>query len=176
MTVFEMLKEGAEKGYQELMTSLEGVTEEQAWAVLPNQGPDYLHSGGSIYSVTMHVASLKWVYGSICFRNTEIRWRDAADQIEAFEPSWTAALDYLERGHQYWMESWAGLADFEEMRPTNWKSGDWPAWKIIQFCSQHDAYHAGQIAVFRYGCAPSDVRPASEAEEIRKYCRDSIHW
>lgn len=176
MTSLELLKKGAELAYGELWTSLSEVTEEQAWAVLPNQGADYLHSGGSIYSVAMHVASLKWMKGSVSFRNGEIRWRDAAAEIEAFEPSWTATLDYLERGHRYWMESWADLEDLEAMRPSEWKEGDYPAWKIIQIVTQHDAYHAGQIGVLRYGCPPSDVRPASEAEEIRTYCRDLPGW
>ena len=74
------------------------------------------------------------------------------------------------------MASWADIEDLETMRPTNWKVGECPAWKIIQTMNQHDAYHAGQIAVLRYGCPPSNVPPVSEADDVRKYCRDSAHW
>lgn len=176
MTAFELLKSDAEYGFHALMEALEGVTQGQAWAVLPNLGPDYLHSDGSIHGIALHVATVRWAYGSICFRDAEIRWRDTADQIEAFEPSWPAALDYLERGHRYWMESWSQLTDLEEIRPTNWASGDCSAWKIIQTMNQHDSYHAGQIAMLRYGCPESEIKPPSVAEDIRKYCRDSKWW
>ena len=176
MTPLDLLKKGAEHGYEELWKSLEGVGEEQAWAVLPNQGADYLHSGGSIYSVAIHTATVKWAYGSICFRDTEIRWRDVANQIGGFEPSWTAALDYLQRGHRYWMESWADIEDIEAMRPTNWAVGECPAWKIIQTMNQHDSYHAGQVWLLRYGCPPTDVPPSSEADDLRTWCRDSKYW
>jgi len=176
MTAIELLKRDAEYAFGELTKSLEGVTEGQAWSVLPNHGPDYLHTDGSIYGIALHIAGLKWAYGSICFRNTELRWRDIADQMEAFEPSWEAALDYLRRGHEYWMAGWANITDLEAMHPTNWQRGDCPAWEILQITSQHDSYHAGQIVVLRYGVGETDVKPASAAEDIRTYCQESPHW
>jgi len=171
----ELLKKGAESGFSELLSSLEGVTEGQAWAVLPPHGSDYLHTDGSIQGIVLHVASVKWGYGSICFRGTSLRWRDIAVQMDAFEPSWAGAVDYLRRGHEYWMESWASLRDLEALVPTNYKK-EWEAWRIIQMMSQHDSYHAGQIAVLRYGVGKSDVPPASYAADIRGSCTESVHW
>ncbi len=176
MSPLDLLKLDAAYGYGELMKALEGVSEAQAWAQLPNLGPDYLHSGGSIYSMALHVAGGKWMHGSVAFRGGEIRWRECAAQMDAFEPSWSAALDYLARAHEYWMASWAEIEDVEAMHPTNWQVGDCPALKIIQTVNQHDSYHAGQIAVLRYACPEADVPPPAEADDIRKYCRDSKWW
>src|ERR1700749_131466 len=101
MTAKELLIRDCEYSFGEFMKALEGVTEAQAWAALPNLGPDYLHTDATIYAIVLPVAGTTWMNGSVCFRNTEIRWREIADQIEAFEPSWEAALDYLERAHLY---------------------------------------------------------------------------
>ncbi len=175
MTLLDLLKSDAEYAYAELLKSIEGVTEPQAWTILPNNGPDYLHTDGSIQGIVLHICSTRWAYASICFRNTEIRWRDIADQMEQFEPSWDKAIDYLKRGHEYWMASWANIEDLNEMRPTNWKE-DRPAWQILQIASQHDSYHAGQIALLRYAVGDSQTPPPPYAEDIRKYCQDSKHW
>lgn len=175
MTPYDLLKQDAEAAYNEVTTALEGVTEAQAWSVLANNGPDYLHTSGSIYSIVLHLAGVKWMYANICFRQGALRWRDIADQIEAFEPSYSAAVDYLQRGHQEWMESWANIEDLEAIHPSHWK-GEWPAWKILQRMAQHDAYHAGQIVIFRYANPETDVKPISEAEDLRRYCRDLPHW
>jgi uncharacterized damage-inducible protein DinB len=177
MTAVELLKSDAAYGFSEFMKALEGITEKQAWAVLPPVGEEYLHTDGSIHGIVLHCAGVKFMYGSICFRNTEMRWRDLANQIEAFEPSWEAALDYLARSHEYWLASWAHLtdSDLETMVPTNFKQ-DWPAWKIIRMMSQHDSYHAGQIAVLRYASLESELKPPSCAEDVRTYCRESVHW
>lgn len=177
MTAIELLKEGAEYGFREFTQSLEGVTEAQAWGVLPPAGEEYLHTDGSIHAIVLHVAQGKWMNGSVCFRDSEIRWRDVAAQIEAFEPSWEAALRYLQESHRYWMDRWAGLTDegLEEMRPTNW-SAPLPAWQIIRVLNHHDAYHAGQIAVLRYANAPSETPPPSVAADLRQYCSDLLYW
>jgi len=177
MTAVELLRSDANNAHSEFMKSLDGVTEKLAWAVMAPAGEEYLHTDGSIHGIALHVAGCKMMYGSICFRNTEMRWRDLADQIEAFEPSWSAAVDFVAKAHEYWMASWAHLtdADLETMIPTNYKK-DWPAWEMIRVVSQHDCYHAGQVAVLRYGLVESDVKPPSSAEDVRKYCRESVHW
>jgi len=176
MTAFELLRRDAEYAWKELQGALEGVTEAQAWATLPHLGPDYLHTDASIFGITLHIAGGKWINGSVCFRDTEIRWHEIADQIEAFEPAWEPALDYLRRGHEYWMDSWSSLQDIEEIRPTNWKRGDLPAWQILQIINQHDSYHAGQITMLRYAIGESQDKPASVAEDIRTYCKDLKAW
>src|SRR5947209_441805 len=103
MTAAELLRQQAEMAYADLVESLEGVTERQSWAVLPQGGSDYLHSDGSIHGVTLHIASCKRMYGSIAFRDSEIRWLDCANQVERFEPSWPAALEYLHESQRYWL-------------------------------------------------------------------------
>jgi uncharacterized damage-inducible protein DinB len=177
MTAVELLKGQAELAFEEMLTALDGVTENQAWAVLPQNGPDYLHSDGSIHGITLHVASGKMMYGSCGFRNTEVRWRDCAERIETFEPSWQPALEYLHEAQKYWMGCWDSLddAELEKERPS-FRNQPWPTWKIIRMLIHHDSYHAGQIAVLRYGVGESSVPPPSVAEDIRKYCAELPSW
>lgn len=177
MTALDLIKLDAEYGYKQLMEALDSVTEPQAWARIAQVGDEYLHTDGSIQGIVLHIASVKWGYGSICFRNTELRWRQIADQMEEFEPSWAGALDYMKRGHEYWIASWADLTDegLQEMRPTNYNK-ELPAWRMIQIMNQHDAYHAGQIAVLRYAAGEADTPPMSYAEDIRGCCQDSAAW
>jgi len=177
MTAKELLVQDAEYAWKELSQTLEGVKEAQAWSILPNLGGDYLHTDGSIQGIALHIAGCKFMYGSISFLNTEIRWREIAEQMDTFEPSWPAALDYLNRAHQYWMASWADLtnADLELPRPTNYDR-DLPAWEMIRIVSLHDCYHAGQIAMLRFAAPETTTPPPSSAEDVRQYCRDSKAW
>ncbi len=178
MTSVELLKQMSELAYQELETAIEGVTEAQSWAVLPNLGPDYLHTDASIHGLILHIAGGKFIYGSATFRNTEIRWRQIADEIEAIEPSWEAAVAYLRKAHTYWMASWAELSDEDLVREyphANWDKL-WPVWRTIHTVMTHDSYHAAQIAMLRYGCPETDVPPPSVAEDIRKYCPETRSW
>lgn len=177
MHVIGVLKVQSQIAYDELLLSLSGVSERQSWGMLPQHGKDYLHSDGSIHGVVLHVATAKRMYGSIGFRNTEIRWRDCAEQVEAFEPSWESALRYLESSHSYWMESWAAIEDTDLEKPTPHFSGRvLPAWRVIQTMINHDIYHAGQIAVLRYGVAESDSPPLSVAADIREHCSSLPSW
>ena len=177
MTVVESLRQESEMAHAEVLEALDGVTERQAWAVLPQGGPDYLHSDGSVHGITLHVATAKVMYASSAFLGTEVRWRDLAERVERFEPSWSAAMDYLAEAHEYWLSSWSSLADAELEREVSHPQGAmWPAWKIVRLMVHHDSYHAGQIAVLRYAVAESDTPPPSVAEDIRKYCADSPSW
>jgi uncharacterized damage-inducible protein DinB len=177
MTKIELLKADAEYAYSDLMVALEGVTEAQAWAVLPNLGPDYLHSDGSIHGLVHHIAGGKKINGSVCFRNTEFRWRDIYADAQRIEPSWEKALEYLAECHDYWMGSWADITDdqLQEMRPTNWKT-DRTVLEILRIITLHDTYHGGQIAVVRYGAPESTAIPPSIADDVLKYCRDLPNW
>lgn len=177
MDAVELLKAESELAYADLLSALDGVSERQAWAILPNNGPDYLHTDASIHGIALHIASCKFMYGSIGFRDTEIRWRECAERIESFEPSWEPAMAYLEESQKYWTSSWASLtdSDLEEERP-HFSGKNWPAWKLIRMVTYHDAYHAGQIAVLRYGVGESEKPPLSVAEDIRKYCAELVSW
>lgn len=177
MRIVEVLRDDAEYGFREFRLALEGVTEKQAWAVLPNLGPDYLHTDATIHGLVHHCAGNKKVYGSIFFRQTEYRWSDLYEFTKSIEPDWAKALAFLDEAHAYWMDSWAGLtdSDLELMVPTNFKT-DRKAFEMIRMVSQHDSYHAGQIAMIRYGVGESDTPPPSVSEDILKYCRDSKHW
>lgn len=177
MSAIHYLKYGADFAFRELTTALEGVTEAQSWAVLPNLGPDYLHSDASIHGITLHIAIGKKIYGSIGFRNTELRWSDLAREVEAIEPSWEKALAYLNEAHDYWMASWGDLHedDLEELRPCQQGRLEPIRWHIAML-THHDSYHAGQIAMLRYGVAESDVVPPSVTADIRQYCSDSQYW
>ena len=177
MTLVQSLRSDAEYAFGELMQAVDGLTQEQAWGKLPASSDEYLHTDGSVQGILLHTASSKRMYGSICFRDTELRWQDCAKEFEAFEPSWEKSLEFVHFAHKYWMESWAHLTDdrLEEIRPTNWKT-DRSAREIIRIMNHHDAYHAGQIAMVRFAAMPSTTPPESQAEDIRQYCRDSKHW
>jgi uncharacterized damage-inducible protein DinB len=173
----EQLKRQAEYAYSQLLEVLEGVTEGQAWARLPQVTSEYLHTDGSIYGITLHIASVKRLYGSCAFRDNEIRWRDCIADLEKFEPSWTAVLDYLAEGHRYWMSTWADLQDEDlEREVKTFRHTLTPTWKIIAIMNHHDAYHAGQIPVIRYAIGESTEPPLSVAEDIRQCCSDLPSW
>lgn len=176
MTAVETFKAQADFAFSEFVGALEGVDQAHAWAVLPNLGTDYLHTGASIMNIVLHVASCKFMYGSIGFRNTEIRWSELADRIEAFEPDWAKALEFLHESHSYWMASWADLtdADLETERPRF--DTMWPTWRILQTVIHHDGWHGGQLVMLNYGLATSDIPPPSEAEDIRRSCKDMKAW
>ncbi len=177
MTSLGILKQLTEMAHGELEEALKGVTERQSWAVLPQGGPDYLHSDGSIHGIALHVATCKFAYGSIAFRNSEVRWRDLAKRVEKFEPDWKAALGFLQEAQDYWMQTWGGLSDegLEDEVP-HFSGKLWPAWKIIRTMIHHDSYHAGQIAILRYAVGESDEPPPSVAEDIRTHCKDLPSW
>jgi uncharacterized damage-inducible protein DinB len=167
VSVVELLRRQSELAYAELTTVLKGVTESQAWAVLPQGGSDYLNTDGSIQGVVLHIATCKRIYGSIAFRNGKVRWRDCAEQLESFEPSWIAALDYLSDSQRYWLETWEALMDIDLERDVlHFRGNTWPSWKIIDQVMRHDSYHAGQIAVFRYASSESGDPPMSVAADI----------
>jgi uncharacterized damage-inducible protein DinB len=177
MTNIDLLKLQTEFAYDSLLEALDGVTEKLSWAVLPNNGPDYLHSDGSIHGIALHVASCKTMYASACFRNTEIRWRDVEQRVASFEPNWKKAMKYFKESQDYWMECWKDLRDDQLLMEVKHPQGATKtALDIIKLQIQHDAYHAGQVAVIRYGCPESDVPPPSVAEDIRTYCKDSVSW
>lgn len=172
-----LLKGQSELAFQEIVEACAGLSEGKSWAAPPQTGSDYLHTDGSILGVVLHVASAKFIYGSCAFRDNEIRWRDCADRIDRFEPSWTGALDYLHESHRYWLETWGDLlsSDLEAERP-NFRGQLLPSWKIIRVMIHHDSYHAGQIAVLRYALVETDKPPISYAADIREFCRDLPSW
>ena len=177
MTIVEVLRADAEYSFNELKKSLAGVTQAQSWAVLPQVSSEYLHSDASIHGLVHHIAGCKRVHASVAFRNSEYRWRDLYADAQRIEPDWNRALEFLDESQWYWMAAWSNLTDgdLEEIRPTNWSS-DRSALEIIRTMNYHDTYHAGQIAVVRYGTAGSDQVPPSVAGDILKYCRDMKHW
>lgn len=177
MSSIELLKYQAELTYANLRAAIDGVTEKQAWAVLPNNGSDYIHTDGSIHGLVLHIATCKRIYGSVAFRNSEIRWRDCADDLDKIEPSWEAAVEYLEESHQYWMASWADLADADlEREFLHFRHRMVPAWKLIHTVIDHDTHHGAQISLIRYAIGESDVPPPSSAEDIRNSCKDIPSW
>ena len=177
MKSVDVLKAAADLAFKELTTALEGVTEAESWAVLQPAADDYLHSDGSVHGITLHIATCKMLYGSCAFRNLEIRWRDLADEVEKFEPSWPTAMEYLSKAQKYWLDTWADLTDDDLDREFPRFRGElWPAWKLIETVIQHDVYHSGQIALIRYATQGSSTPPPSVAEDIRKYCADLPSW
>jgi uncharacterized damage-inducible protein DinB len=172
-----MLRAQSDMAFGEMLQAIDGVAKGQAWAVLPRVGNDHLNTDASIQGIALHVATCKIAYGSIGFKNAEVRWRDLAERLDAFEPDWERAAEFLKEAHHYWMQSWEGLReeDLEAERP-HFSGKLWPAWRLITTVIHHDSYHAAQIAMLRYGVGESATPPPSSAEDIRTYCRDLPNW
>ncbi|MBL1150340.1 MAG: DinB family protein [Armatimonadetes bacterium] len=173
----EILRRAAESAFSELTNSIDGVTEPQSWARLEQGGKDYLHTDASILGIVLHVASAKLMYASAAFRQLELNWRSVAEKVEAIEPNWERSVELHHEAQAYWLRSWEGITDeeLESECPTIW-GATWPAWRVIQAMTHHDAYHAGQIAVLRYAVSESSVPPASVAEDIREHCSSLPTW
>lgn len=177
MDVMTLLRHQAEMAHQEVLDAIEGVTEAKAWATLPAREDDYLHTDGSVQSLVLHIATGKVLHGSVAFRNTEIRWRDLADRLDTFEPSWEASVAYLREAQEYWMGCWAHVtADDLGTEVLHFRGRLWPIWKVIRMVTHHDSYHAGQIVTSRYMTGESDTPPPSTADDIRNCCQDLPSW
>lgn len=177
MNLRELLVRQSELTYHDLRSAIQDVEEPRAWGIPPSNGTDYLHTNGSILSLVLHAASAKAAYGSFAFRNSVLRWRDIADEVEQFEPNWEATKAYSEKCHKEWMECWSHLYDGEMGQEVLHFSGNfWPAWKIISTVIHHDAYHAGQIQMTRFSALRSNAPPPATAEDIRQHCKDLPTW
>lgn len=175
MSQFQLLRSQADLAYKELEESLEGVSEELAWARVELQPGEYLHSEGSILSIVAHLAGCRQVYGSAAYRGLEVRWRDTVDQLNRYWPDWDEAKRCLREAHQYWLGTWEQETDFE--RPVkNFREVDWPSWKIVTTVTLHDTYHAGQIQMLRSVLAPSSTPPPNEAALWKQYCEPLPSW
>lgn len=177
MDAVEVLRKNADSAFQNVLEAINGVTERQAWARLLPSGDDYLHSDGSIHGLVLHIATGKFIYGSLAFRDSELRWRDMAQRIEKFEPSWSSAIEFLHEAHAYWMQSWSHLtSDQLEREVPHFHGRKEPTWKILQTVIHHDVYHAAQIVVIRFAAPESDSPPLSVAEDVRTYCSSLPSW
>jgi hypothetical protein len=177
-TFIEVLRLEDDLAHRQLWEALDGVTPEEAWAVPPKEGRDYLHTDGSILAITQHVAVCLVMYGSAAFRDGEIRWSDCAARMDEVGTDWEKTLAHLREAHAYWRGTWGELRDEELTRPvkTNW-GAEWPAWRVLATMSQHATYHAGQIALLKAVLSPA-VEPTawSSAGDIRHCCKDSPFW
>ncbi|HEV8456424.1 MAG TPA: DinB family protein [Gemmatimonadales bacterium] len=173
MKAIDLLLLETEQAYRELTDTLQGISEGHAWAVPPQDGPGYLHTSGSILEIVQHIATCKVMYGSAAFRDTAVRWRDCAARLDAIGADWQQNLAYLRESHDGWVACWSALGDDEllRLRSTNWGE-QWPTWRIISTISQHDTYHAGQIALLHASLPAVSVPPPSHADAIRRHLQD----
>ncbi len=155
--------------------SIDGLSEGLSWALVNLQPNEYLHSEGSILSQIAHVANGKIIYGSVGFRDTDVRWRELSLKIDSLWPNLDAVVGWLGESHEYWMNSWSKIENLDEPRP-RFDGSLIPAWKLIAMVIQHDAYHAGQIHLQRAVLAPTSTPPPPEGDLWEKYCRDFPCW
>jgi hypothetical protein len=171
MTTAEVLRNDGDEAFNQLLSSIEGLTTEQSWGRLALQPGEYMHTEGSIYSNVMHVVGGKFMYGSAAYRGNEIRWTPLLDRLEAIWTDWEKAKALLFEAQEYWLDSWKDETDFGRIVKTNW-GADWPSWKVIWTVTQHDSYHAGQIHLLRTTTVPSSVPPPSERELCEPYLHE----
>jgi len=160
-----IMKLDADMAWRDLQDSLDGVFQNQAWAVPHLRGTADLATRGSILEIVQHLATCKFMYASTAFRYNQYGWDDCFARVRELGVDWEANLGYLREAQSYWMESWGGIQDIDltEPRMTNW-GAQWPTWRIISTISHHDSYHAGQIALLRAILAPSDKPCATTAD------------
>jgi hypothetical protein len=103
-------------GWETLLESIGGLTEGLSWASVEFQPNEYLHTEGSILSQIAHVANGKIIYGSVGFRETEVRWRELSAKIDSLWPNLEAVVGWLHEAHAYWMSS-LGFSPFSACGP-----------------------------------------------------------
>ncbi len=175
MTDRELLIKLSNLSWEDLLESITGLTQELAWATIELQPGEYLHTEGSILSQIAHVANGKIIYGSVGFRETEVRWRELSPKIDSLWPNLDAVVDWLHEAHAYWMDSWASVEDLEAERP-RFNGAMVPAWKLIATVMNHDQYHAGQIQLQRAILTPTSTPPPPEGDLWQKYCEEFSCW
>ena len=177
MDTARLLKLSADAAFSQIQGAIADVGEPLAWGTLPPTSDEYLHTDGSISGIVLHVAGCKIMYGSVAFRESEVRWKDLAEKIDRFEPSWPAAQAFLLDAHNYWMSCWDQIESADLEGKVKHFSGElWPTWKIVQTVTHHDEYHAGQIAVMKFAAEGTTTHPASAAADIREHCSMLPDW
>lgn len=175
MTDRDTLVKLSSLAWETFQDSINGLTQELSWASLELQPGEYLHTEGSILSQIAHVANGKIIYGSVGFRQTEVRWRELSPKIDSIWPNLDEVVAWLNEAHEYWMSSWATVENFEEERP-HFNGSNVPAWKLVATIIHHDHYHAGQIQMQRAILAPSTTPPPLEGELWKQYCDKFPCW
>ena len=171
----ETLVELSNLAWGTLLESLDGLTEGLAWASVGLQPDEYLHTEGSILSQIAHAANGKIIYGSVGFRGTEVRWRELSPKIDSLWPNLDAVVSWLHEAHDYWMNSWSEVDDFDAER-SRFDGSLLPGWKLVATVMNHDHYHAGQIQLQRAILAPSSTAPPPEGALWEKYCKEFPCW
>jgi hypothetical protein len=177
MNACQTLRQEATLSYKLLTDTLSEISEPLAWAQIQVVPPAYLHTNGTILAIVQHIAVCKFMYGSVAFRSTEIRWRDCFERLDGIGTSWAATKAYMDEAHDYWMSSWSALKDEElEHDKLRFDHALRPAWKLIATVTHHDGWHGGQVALLSSFLAPTDQPPDLKLEEERSYVKDLPTW
>lgn len=174
MNAIKALQTEANQAFAELLEALQHVDEPTSWGVMPGVDLSKLNTSATIIGLIHHVAGCKKMYASAAFKNMELDWFAVADELDATESNLEKSIGYLRESHDYWMASWQDLQpeELQRTRDTNWRS-EWPTWRIIYTVTAHDSYHGGQINLMKAAVIPADVPPPTEADDIRRYIRET---
>lgn len=108
-----------------------------------------LPGGHSIWELVLHAAAWKrvvcqWLAGEAAKVTPEEDWPEVPDTSEA---AWEQALEALEASHRELEEALSALSDSRLNDPVPGK--DFSLYFVLHGVAQHDAYHAGQIALLK---------------------------
>jgi uncharacterized damage-inducible protein DinB len=103
----------------------------------------------SAWELVLHLAAnIDWVCHRLQGRAVELTPSEDWPAVqEVTEREWRAARAALERSHTNLLRLVAGLADSQLMEQVPGR--DYPVYVMLHGITQHNAYHAGQLAILR---------------------------
>jgi hypothetical protein len=125
---------------QSFLANLKTVSEKSWWWV-PQGGER------SIYDITLHVGSCKYMYDNHAFGDGKLSWDNPVlAPWRNTKPELDEVVRWLEQGHNLLKKHISELEDVElvKFRKTNWGEIKETRW-IIKVMIEHDLYHAGEV-------------------------------
>jgi len=136
-----------ESPFHSICRVLEGASpEELRWSAFP-------HRWGPL--IAIRVAHCKVIYADQAFGEGTLTWGECDSLLGTTwtVPTWERAVAAMDRAHEFLVERVARAtdADLSRLNPMHHKV-PMTGWQVVASMAQHDAWHAGQIAIMRDVC------------------------